>query len=460
MTGANDDGLRTRRQLLAGLGAVSGVAVAGCSALPWEDDGTSSSLVFSQDEAERVLEGADEPTIEWPVPIRPDESALADALERVDALVAEVPDPLEPEHVPNGVVRESIVESRNEAATTWDEAADATGVAQYHALHDSRDARESARTAATSWLAVDADRESLVAELRDERDAADDAVADRLESIEYRGSDADAGVLRAALYYYRLENDLTGSERSIDRWSVSETDDVLDIGGAAGSLESATATATVWEHLEDRWREDEDDVDLESTFEDALEHSVEAADEIGFPAQQEGWLEDVGLGDLDDQYLEFVLHRARQPVDRAQSRMKEALRDGDLATGLYSALEFEMTYRGFETVRDRIADGDLHAPSIEDVRAERQEALAAARQAREADFEGGSITDPSLGAYLLAETLRSLEWNDASVRRRATGGDPDANVSLSSQYRDYVRYRSHLEALPEAVETVRGRLLA
>ncbi|AFZ71323.1 hypothetical protein [Natronobacterium gregoryi] len=457
MTGSND-GLRTRRQLLASLGAVSGVAVAGCSALPWEDDETASSLVFSPSEAETVLED-DEPTIEWPVPIRPDESALEAGLERVDALVAAVPDPLESEDVPNGVVRESIVESHDEATTTRDEAADATGAAQYHALHDSRNARESARTAATAWLTVDADRESLVVELRDERDTVDEAVTDRLETIEYRGSDADEGLCRAALYYARLEDDCTGAQRSLERWSVSATDDVLEIGESAGSLEAATATTAVWEHLEERWREDEGDADLGSIFEDALERSVETTDEVGFPDHQEGWLEEIGLGDLDDQFLEFALYRARQPVDRAQDGMEAALRDGNLATGLYHALEFEVAYRGFEILRDRIADGDVRDPSIEDVRAERQDALAATQQVREADFEGGAITEPSLGAYILAETLQSLEWNDESVRR-VVGRDPETNVLLSSQYRDYLRYRSHLEALPDAIEAFRGRLLA
>ncbi|TMT86255.1 transposase [Haloterrigena sp. H1] len=448
---------KTRRRFLAGLGAVSSVAVAGCSTLPWEDDGTATSLRMSSAEAGSVRTD-DEPMIEWPAPIRPAESALEDGLERVDALLADVPDSLGPDDVPNGVVRESIAEKRDVAIDTREDGADATGAAQYHAFRETRDAREAARHAATTWLAIDAERQPLVAELRDERDAVNAAVTDRHEALEYRGTDTAEGRLRACLYYYQHETDLAQADRILDRWSVAEADDVLKLGESASTLEFATATTTVWEHLDARWLADDETVGLESTFEDALEHSIAAADEVGFPAQDDDWFEAIGLGDLDDQYLEFVLWRAGQPVEDAQDGMREALREGDLATGLYNALGFEVAYRGFETVRDRIADGDVRDLSVEDVRAERREALAAAQQAREAELEGGSLTEPSLGAYILAETLRSLVWVDDSVRR-AADREPETTVSLTSQYRDYVRHRSHLETLPDAIEAVRARLL-
>ena len=449
---------QTRRRFLAGLGAVASVAVAGCSTLPWGDDGTATSLRMSPAEAGSVLTD-NEPTVEWPAPVRPAKSALETELERVDALLADVPDPLRPDDVPNGVVRETIVEKRDEAMTIRADGADAMGAAQYHAFRETRDAREAARHAATTWHAIDADRKSLVADLHDERDAVDTAVTDRHEALEYRGTDTADGRLRACLYYFQHETDLANAARSLDRWSVAEADDVLELGESVGTLEFATATTTVWEHLDAQWLADDEPVALESTFETVLERSIEAADEAGFPAQDDDWFEAIGLGDLDDQYLEFVLWRAGQPVEDAQDGMKEALREGDLATGLSNALEFEVAYRGFQTVRDRITDGDVRDLSVEDVRAERREALAAAQQAREAELEGGSLTEPSLGAYILAETLRSLAWVDDSVRR-AADREPETTVSLTSQYRDYVRYRSHLEALPAAVEAFRARLLA
>jgi len=448
---------KTRRRFLAGLGAVSSVAVAGCSTLPWEDDGTATSLRMAPAEAGSVLTD-DEPTIEWPAPVRPAESALEDGLERVDGLLADVPDPLGSADVPNGVVRESIVENRDEALDIRENGSDATGAAQYHAFRETRDAREAARHAVTTWLAIDADRKSLVADLHDERDAVEDAVTDRHEALEYCGTDTAAGRLRACLYYSHYETDLAGAARRLDRWSVAEADNVIDLGEAAGTLESAAMTATIWEHLDSQWLADDELVALESTFETVLERSIEAADEVGFPAQDDDWFEAIGLGDLDNEYLEFVLWRAGQPVEDAQDGMKEALREGDLATGLSNALEFEVAYRGFETVRDRIADGDARDLSVEDVRAERREALAAAQQAREAELEGGSLTEPSLGADVLAETLRSLAWVDDGVRR-AAGRDPETSVSLDSEFRDYVRYRSHLEALPDAVEAFRTRML-
>lgn len=445
-----------RRKFVAALGAVSGVALAGCSALPWTDD-TETATHFSPTEVETVLE--DEPAVdyEWPVPVTPTESALEGELERVDDLLAELPPELGPDEIPNGVVRESIVDDRDEAVDDRDEAAAATGEDTYHAIRDARGIRETARNGATAWLAIDADVTELVAELHEERDAVRPQVRDRLESTEYRGTDSDAGRLRAALYAYQRERDFDRVDATLERWRVSERDDVLELGEAAGDLEHATATVDVWDHLDDRYEDRlEDGTDLASAFEDTLERSIDAAD---FPERDDDFLEKIGLGDLDDQQLEWFLWQASRPAETAADGMASARDDGRLGTGLYHALSFEVAHRAFETIRDRIEAGEGSEESIEDVRDERQEALAAADRAREAVLVGEPLTAPSLGAYVLAETLRSLEWADDGIRR-AADTDPDANVSLHSEYRDYVRVRAELEALPDAVERFRERLLA
>lgn len=456
MSGNDEAGQPGRRRFLAGIAAVSGAAVAGCSDLPLIGDDAGTSVQFTASEVERVLADG-EPTIEWPVPVTPDSSALADGLERVDALLADVPDSIGPADVPNGVVREAIVDGREEAITARDEAAEATGETAYHALRDSRKSREAARNAVTTWLAIDAD-DAIVDELRDERDAVRSAVDDRRESIEYRGENTDGGRLRAALYGYQREADLGRVDGTLDRWNVHETDDVVELGESAGELEFATATADVWEHLDEQHAAASGD-DLEAAFEEALERSIEAAEAVAFPEQNgDDWYEAIGVGDLDDQYLEFVLWRAGRPVGDARDGMEAALRNGRLGTGLYHALEFEVAHRAFETVRDRIADGAVDEPSLEDVRTERTEALAAAAKIRESEAGGEPITAPSLGAFVFAETLQSLEWVDDGVRRAAEN-EPDTSVSLSSQYRDYVRFRAALEALPVAVDAFRERLL-
>ncbi|APW99033.1 transposase [Halobiforma lacisalsi AJ5] len=474
---ANDrgtSGRSSRRRFLAGLAGVGGVALAGCSALSWNDE-TSSSVRFSAGDVDAALGDVDPVEFSWPVPVRPDSTALEGALERVDTLLADVPDALEPEDVPNGVVRTEIVEQRDEATAGRDDAGDATGDAQYHALRESRSARQAARHALTSWFVVrfadedDPDRRTrLLEELRDERGAVRSVARDRHDGIDYRGTDTGDGRLRASLYAYRRESDLARAAATLDRWSVAAGDDALELGESAGELEHATATVEAWDHLDERYRaglESEGDgeggTDLQPVFEDALERSIEAADAADFPEQDEEWLEGVGLGDLEDSYLEHTVWRAGQPVDSARKRLKTATDDGELGTALHRALEFEVALRAFESVRDRIAGGGFADPSLEDVLAERSAALEAAEGVRDLEVAGEPVSpseSPSLAAYVLAETLRGIEWADDGLRRAAER-DPETNVSLGDQYRDYAIARGRLEGFREAVETFRGRVL-
>ncbi|WP_201294056.1 transposase [Natronorubrum halalkaliphilum] len=439
-----------RRQFLAGVGAATGVAIAGCGDLPLIGDETATT--FPAGEVDSVLRD-EEPPIEWPAPVQPDSSALEGELERVGELLAEVPESIGREDVPNGVVRETIEEQRTEATTSRDEAADTVRKELYHGLRDLRDGRETARTAAVTWLAVDADEEQLVDELRDERDAVRSTVTGRLEDGEYHGSDTDDGRLRAALYFFRRETDLGHAERSLERASVTHHHAVIDIGESAGTLEFGAATAGIWEHFDERYDAAFDDgVALESPFETALERSIDRAETADFPAQDgEEWYEAVGVGVEDDQ-LELTVWHAGRDVLNARDRMHDALDAGNLGTGLYGALRFEQRFRAFERLRDRIADGAVAAPeTVGEIRDERERALEAAAAARE------QLSRPSLGEYALAETLQELAWVDDGVRR-AADADPETSVSIRDEYGDYARREAELTVLPDAVDVFRARL--
>ncbi|SDK17215.1 hypothetical protein [Natronorubrum texcoconense] len=445
-----DDTGSHRRQFLAGVGAVTGVAVAGCSDLPLIGDETATT--FPAGEVGTILR-EEEPPIEWPVPVQPDSSALEGELERVDELLAAVPESIGREDVPNGVVRETIEEQRTESATARGEAAEAERTERYHALRELRDVRETARTAAVTWLAVDADTEQLGGELRDERDAVRSAIADRLEGVEYRGADTDERRLRGALYFYQREADLEHAERSLGRAGADQRDTVLDIGESAGTLEFGAATAGVWEQFDERYDAAFDDgVALESAFETALERSIDRTETVDFPAQDgEEWYEAVGVGELEDEQLEWTLWQAGRDVLNAQDRMRDAVDGGNLGTGLYGAVQFEQQFRAFERLRDRIADGAVATPeTVAEIREERERALEAATTARE------QLSQPSLGAYALAETLQSLAWIDDGVHR-AADTDPEASVSIQDEYGDYACREAELAVLPDAIDAFRAR---
>ncbi|AEH37918.1 hypothetical protein [Halopiger xanaduensis] len=440
-----------RRQFLAGLAAASGVAVAGCADLPLLGD---ESTTFTASDADAVIADAT-PTVEWPAPVRPSSSALEDARDRIDDLLADVPESLGPDDVPNGVVRESIVENREEAVRARDEADRATGREKYHAFRGTRDGRETARAALTTLLAIEEDTDALVDELADEREAVQSAVRERLDGIDYRGDDTEDGRRRAALYYQQLESDLVRAQRLLERWSADPGMNVVELGEAAGELEFATATVAVWDHLADRYENDTTGADLESVFDSALERSIDRAEAVEFPEQDgEEWYDAVGLEELDDGRLELTVWHAGREVTDARERMEEGRTNGNVGTGLHGAVQFEQAFRAFEHLRDRIAAESVAPPDdVDAIRAERDRALESAVAAR----EQVPVADPSLGAYVLGETLQSFEWTDESVRRYATH-DPEVVVSLSREYGEYARLQAELAALPDAVTAFRERL--
>ncbi|ELY88521.1 hypothetical protein [Natrinema altunense] len=438
---------RHRRQFLAGCAAIGGVTVAGCNGLPWSDD--TGPTFTAADAATVVTDPA--PPIEWPVPVVPAASAVDEGLERVDALLADVPDPLDAETVPNGVVREEIRDSRDSAREHRAEAAAATGDGLYHALHTTRDARETARSARATFAAIDDDR--LVEIVRDERREVRSIARDQLESVAYRGS--EDRLLRSALVYARLESDLERVTTRLGdrRWDVGPDSTVVDIGTGAGAVEFGAATTAVWDHLDERHRDRlAEPTDVTGVFDAALEASAERVDAAALPVRRDArdWLADIDA-DLDDR-LEQVLWRAIDPVSSAKTGLRTASDSGQLGRGLHEAVRFEQRYRALERVRNGVEDGTVAVPeTVDEIRTARTAAVDAAASVRE------SLTDPSLGMYVLAETLRSLEWTDDRVRR-AADNDAETGVSLVDEYGEYTRLRAQFEVLPDAVAAFRTRL--
>ncbi|MEY7849892.1 hypothetical protein AB7C87_11925 [Natrarchaeobius sp. A-rgal3] len=439
----------SRRRFLAGIGAASMTVAAGCTDVSiGGDDGPTR---FSPAEVEPILEES-RPEVDRPTPIEPDEDAISRAIERVDDLLADVPDPVGVEAVPNGVVRESI-DRRRESATADRADALEPPESNYRALRVAvPGARESARAAAATLSAVDVDPD--LDDLAAEHDEAQSIVEDRLEAIEYRGDDTDDGRLRAALVAADLEDDLVSARRTVDRWRVSEHTNVVDLGEAFGDVEFVAATVDAWDHLTARFDEGAGDADLEPAFADTLETSIADAELVDLPEQGESdWLDELVEGELEMGFPQTLLWDAVRPVYNARDRMTDAREDGRLGTGLAAATRFEQELRAFRTVRDRFEDGDLETPeSIDEVRAEREAAIEAAESAI------SEFTTPTLTSARLAETLQSFEWTDGRIQRDADR-DPDSRVSVSGEYSEYACLRARFDALPDAAETVRSRLL-
>ncbi|ELZ13556.1 hypothetical protein C479_01886 [Halovivax asiaticus JCM 14624] len=394
---------------------------------------------------------ADRPPIEWPSPIDPSQTSIDDARDRIDELLAPLPDLITAADVPNGVVRQSIASNRGDAVDGRKSGA----ATRYRHLCHSPAAREAARHARTTFDAIDRDHESLVADIRTERADTSETVRTQLDAIDYHGPDTSSGKLRAALVARQREDDLVRADRILDDWDGSASDNVIDLGEAAGEIERASATASVWSHLADRYEASQSGaVSLDSSFSTAIDRSLDRIATVDFPPQEdEGWYAAVGVDDLDDGgVLELALWRVGRGVIDAADGVESASEAGRLGTALYHALVFEVRYRAFQTFRDRIRDGSFAWPaSVSTIEAERSAAFEAAETVRQ------SISGPTPGTLVLAETLQSLEWADERVRN-AADNDPDVHVSLDDEYRLYARCRAELAALPDAVAAFRDRL--
>ena len=443
-----EESVPTRRRFLAGLTTVTGTAIAGCSSYPWEDDETSTAIPAT--EAKTILSDP-LPDVDFPVPVVPESAAVEDGLERVDELLDDLPEPVTADEVPNGVVRESIVDARETALEGSDEGTESPET--YHVLRETRDRRDAAQEAITTFEAIEDD--GVWEALEDERVDRQSTLEDRLEAADYRGEDSDDGRLRAALTWYRLEDDLESANQGLERLPIGPNATVIELGESAGSLEFATATVDVWDHLLERYDQSRSTSDdFEPVFATTLEQSIDAADDVELPSRDtDDWYEEVAGANADDPSVQMTLWRPLRQADNAREGMTAAFTDDRLGIGLADTLEFEQAFRAFETIRTRVENGEIAVPETADeIETERNAAVSALESATEV------VGENSIGAYLFAKDYQSLRWTDDRIDDLLSR-NPDGRISLTSQYDDYVRLRARLEVLPDAVEAFRERLL-
>lgn len=429
---------RTRRGLLAGLGTVALTSVAGCSALDREGDDAPPRL--EPEEVEAVLETA-APDVRRPAPVQPASQAIEDGLSRFDDLVDAVPESISREQIPNGVVRQEVERARQDAIDAR-EAVDAEPD-RLRALKAVGTAREYAREAAVGFEAV---REDLAADVEAERNEARTAVGTRLAQVEYAGDDRE----RTLLLAFRLEELLTEVRRRLTYGLRPTEPNALDVAEAAGDVEYGVATIDTVEALEARHAATVDDwIDFATTAAGALESTMVSLGRAGLPDSDTS-AEEV-LGDEPERRdLQFLAGNAIGAVSRWQENLSSDLHEGRFASGIERAIRLERDARALDTVVQRIDGGDVPEPETADpIREEREAALAAA------EALPTSASEPSVAGDVVARLLQTVEQADGELERAL---ERDTDVDLSREYAIYVHLRARLEELPDAVETVRGRL--
>ena len=430
----------TRRGLLAGLGTVAVASVAGCNVVNRNGDDDSPTRLASS-EIETILESTP-PEVRRPAPIQPDADAIEDGIDRCEELIDTVPPSISPEEVPNGVVRAEIEDARSDAIDAREAIeSEPDRLRQLDAL---RSAREYAREAAVGFAAV---RDDLAAETRRERRETRTGVGTRLAQVPYAGEDPG----RTLLVAFRLEELLTDARRRLTHGLRSSEPGALEIAEAAGDVEYTAATNEMVDVLTARYTDSAGDLfDFTEPAAAALQSSMIELGRADLPDSGAS-VEEVLLEEPERPDLQYLAGNAVSAVSRWQENLSTELNEGRFATGLERATRIQRDAAALDTVLQRIDSDDIPAPeTAEPIRAEREAALTAAEAVPTPPSE------PSLAGDVTARLHRELARLDREIERRYL--DRDAEAALSREYARYVFLRARLEALPEAIETVRDRL--
>ena len=427
----------TRRDVLAAVGVALGGGLAGCNRLREGDD---TRPRFDPSEMEAILT-ADPPEVERPAPVQPPGSAIDAGLERVDELLGAVPSSISVEQVPNGVVREEIEDRRERGEA--ERVAVETAPDRFRGTLQLRDARGASREAAVTYAAVG---EDLAADVESERGRLRMRVGEELAGVEYVGDD----VFRTLLLAARQEELLLGTQRRLRRGLRPAEPDVLEVGDLAGDVEYTDATIDAVHALAERHAETVGaGSDFRIAFETALERSTMTLDLADVPSTDTTPEDLVGAA-ADRMSVEHVVAHALRAVNRHSESIGPLFEADRLAAGLDEAYLLERDLRAFEAVLQRVDDGEFpELEAAEQVRAEREAAIEAADQVV------GSIPDRSPGADVLARTVDQFGWIEQRIDYRL---EQDRSSTLSMEYAQYAHLRARLEALPEAIDAVRGRL--
>lgn len=427
----------TRRGALALAGAV---ALAGCGDL--ELPGTGGPPLDGSAVA-TVADGPD-PRVPETFPVRLEEAELSGSRDRARGLLEDVPMPLGPDEVPNGVVRERMGREVDYANEHLSRVTDAESLREEFAA--ARSARESAMTASAAWRATDGtlargDVEAEAGGLRGD-------LSDLRDRVRYVGDDpVRATVVHAALEEF-LRRAASHLERPDDRHR--ETHGVLGVGELAGRHEQVRALVGDAEHLYGRFF---DSLDERRELGDRLEGAAtELTEELRSAAADRSIANDREVSeyvehDVEDTPAKWALEDLADELSWGIPNPDEAA--GRPASTLVAVTERFAALGAFDAVQNSISEGKLYeVEDAGDVRERRRAAVTAIVSA------GASPSEPALVAEVLPD-IREVAYGDERLPEH--DGEIEAEY-LSRPVAQYVIAAEKARALPNAAERVAGRL--
>jgi hypothetical protein len=420
----------TRRSFLAVAGATLS---AGCSEFN-PLDSSSSESVYSHELPDITDDGESEPVVTEAIPVAIEQSKLDEATQRVNELLETLPMPLGPESIPNGYIRNRLLDAAREATAYVEDAR--TTQTRFAALQSLREARASARYAAAGWGFVE--RGVTQADLKTEHQQALDEARTLQTNHEYRGTDP----VRVALIHARIERNLDYVLDARTPSGRAEHGSLLAVAEWGEHAEQATALVADSRYLYDQFTASlPGDVgtirETLSTAAERLAQDLRSRREALPPEPTE-----------DDHDIAWWLeYRLRGDVERSANPVADA---SGPASAVLAATAGLTDFLAYDRIRDRIESGEqFGVQNAADVRTVRSQAIEAIQTALK------ESPRPELVRPILADAAAQVAYADEELARYR--GEVRL-AQLEDPVRRYITATVRARSTPSACRHVLGVL--
>jgi len=380
----------TRRGLLAAAGTA---LLAGCSELDSAND--DRKTISSYRIREYTDEGSHDRVVVERLPLDIERAELETRAERTTALLGQLPLPFTDEEIPNGYVRERLLDAADSATDALDEARNARS--RYEALQHLRRARSEARYAAAGWAY--AQGETTESALQDEHAEAVDGAESLRAEQEYHGDDP----VRAAVVHATVERNLEFVTDARDPHYRADGS-LLAVAEWGEHAEDARATVEDSRYLYERFRDSlpEDAGSVEGTLETAAERvasDLEARREELQPTPTDAY----------EQSFYRIRNDLRDSVEYGPKQVSDA---PGPASALLTATARLVDAMAYDRVVERLeSEGGIELEEATDVR-EMRETAAEALETGLAESRRPVLVRP-----VLADAAQLMAYADAELAR-------------------------------------------
>jgi hypothetical protein len=368
------------------------------------------------------------PIVVRQLPVDIEQAYVRESEDRVLALLSSVPMPLTQAAIPNGYIRQELIDAGSDATNAVNAARDTQN--RFQALLKLHDARVRARYAAAGWGAIDG--QMTRAALRSEHQQTVGAAQSLKQRHAYLGSDP----IVALLVHARIEHTLSAVLDGDGPSTYGIDDSVLAVAEWGAHAEQAESFVAESEYVYDRFQAaiPDDSGTIEEQLTTARERLSE---ELQHRRDR--------LGPESDDYAQGqigqLLHRLRSDAERSVDSVAERDRP---ASGVLRGTKGLAEFDAYDRLKTRIGDGErvqvTEASDIHDARQAARNAITTAL---------AESPQPAVARHILGELAATLVWTDERLARYQGDINP---AQLSDPVREYLSVTLRAKGVPAACQ--------